>query len=115
MSDKIKLVIAFLLVVAGVTGFYALHESAAVVQLLVVLAGVAAGAAVAASSESGKRFLVFGKESVAEAKRVSWPTRKETMQTTAVVVVFAITMALFLWAVDSSLMFVVNKLMGRVE
>ncbi|MBI5919716.1 MAG: preprotein translocase subunit SecE [Nitrosomonadales bacterium] len=115
MSDKIKLIVAFLLVVAGVAGFYSLHESAAVVKLLSVLVGLAAGAAVAATSESGKRFLVFGKESVAEAKRVVWPSRKETMQTTAVVVVFAITMALFLWAVDSSLMFVVNKLMGRSE
>ena len=44
-----------------------------------------------------------------------WPTRKETMQTTAVVIAFAVTMALFLWAVDASLMLVVNKLMGRGE
>ena len=42
-----------------------------------------------------------------------WPTRKETLQTTGVVIAFAITMALFLWAVDASLMVMVNKLMGR--
>jgi len=44
---------------------------------------------------------------------VVWPTRKETMQTTGVVILFAIVMALFLWAVDASLLMVVNKLMGR--
>ncbi|HYR05148.1 MAG TPA: preprotein translocase subunit SecE, partial [Gallionella sp.] len=60
-------------------------------------------------------FFSFGRESVAEAKRVVWPTKKEAMQSTAVVVAFAITMALFLWAVDASLMLVVNKLMGRSE
>lgn len=115
MSDKIKLGVAFLLVVAGVAGFYALQESAAVLQFLAVLVGVAAGSAVAATTAPGKRFVVFARESVAEAKRVAWPTRKETMQTTGIVIAFAITMAVFLWLVDASLMFVVNKLMGRVD
>jgi preprotein translocase subunit SecE len=52
---------------------------------------------------------------VAEAKRVVWPTRKETIQTTAVVIAFAVVMALFLWAVDATLLSIVNKLMGRGE
>jgi preprotein translocase subunit SecE len=80
-----------------------------------VLAGVLSGAFLASTSESGKRFVAFGRDSIAEAKRVVWPTRKETLQTTGVVILFAITMALFLWLVDASLMAMVNKLMGRVE
>jgi len=113
MADKIKLLVAFLLVVAGVAGFYALQQSAAVLRLAAMLLGVELALAVAYTSEPGKRFLAFGKDSVAEAKRVVWPTRKETMQTTGIVVLFAITMALFLWAVDASLMLMVNGLMGR--
>jgi preprotein translocase subunit SecE len=46
---------------------------------------------------------------------VVWPTKKETMQTTGVVIAFAVVMALFLWAVDASLLLAVNKLMGRSE
>jgi preprotein translocase subunit SecE len=115
MADKIKLFIAVLLVVAGIAGFYYLHDSAAVLKLTSVLAGLLLAAGVAYTSEPGKRFFAFGKESVAEAKRVVWPTRKETLQTTAVVIAFAVTMALFLWAVDASLMVVVNKMMGRGE
>ncbi len=117
MADKIKLLVAFLLVVAGIAGYYYLqaHESAAVLKLASVLVGLVADAGVAWTSAAGQRFFVFGRESVAEAKRVVWPTRKETMQTTAVVIVFAIIMALFLWAVDSSLMLVVNLLMKRGE
>ena len=115
MADKIKLLVAFLLVIAGVAIYYYLHESAAVVRVLVVLLAVAMAGGLAFMTVSGRRFLVFGKDSVAEAKRVVWPTRKETMQTTGVVILFAITMALFLWAVDASLMMVVNKLMGRGE
>jgi preprotein translocase subunit SecE len=115
MSDKIKLLFAFLLVVAGIAGYYYLHDSAAVLRLLSVLAGVLFAAVVASTCESGPRFIAFGRDSVAEAKRVVWPTRKETLQTTGVVILFAITMALFLWLVDASLMTMVNKLMGRAE
>ncbi len=115
MLDKIKLVVAFLMVVAGIAGFYYLHESAAVLKLASVLVGLLLAAGVAWTSQPGKRFFAFGQDSIAEAKRVVWPTRKETLQTTAVVIAFAVTMALFLWAVDASLMIVVNKMMGRGE
>ncbi len=115
MADKIKLGVAFLLVAAGIAGFYALHESAAVVKLASVLLGLLLASAVTWTTEPGKRFFIFGRESVAEAKRVVWPTRKETIQTTGVVILFAVIMALFLWTVDASLMLVVNKLMGRSE
>ena len=113
MADKIKLVVAFLLIVAGIAGFYALRESAAVIRLAAILLGFALAVAVLWTTESGKRFFVFGKESAEEAKRVVWPTRKETIQTTGVVLLFAVIMALFLWAVDASLLVLVNKLMGR--
>jgi len=115
MADKIKLLVAFLLVVAGIAGFYSLHDSAAVLRLASVLVGLLLAVGVAWTSAPGKRFFAFGRDSVAEAKRVVWPTRKETLQTTGVVVAFAIVMALFLWAVDASLMVMVNKLMGRGE
>ena len=48
-------------------------------------------------SEPGKQFAVFAGESVAEVKKVVWPTRKETMQTTAAVFAFVVVMAVFLW------------------
>ncbi len=115
MADKIKLLVAFLLIVAGVVGYYALQDSAAVLRVLSVLLGVMFAAGVFWTTESGKRFFGFATESVAEAKRVVWPTRKETMQTTGVVILFALLMALFLWAVDASLLLIVNKLMGRGE
>ncbi len=113
MADKIKLLVAFLLVVAGVAAYYYLHESAMVLRVLVILLAVVLAGGLAFATASGAQFFAFSKDSVAEARRVTWPSRKEAMQTTGVVIVFAITMALFLWAVDASLMMVVNKLMGR--
>jgi len=115
MADKIKLLVAFLLVAAGVAGFYVLRDSALVLRVLSVLFGVLLAAGMFWTTASGKVFFGFAQDSVAEAKRVVWPTKKETMQTTGVVILFAVVMALFLWAVDASLLLIVNKLMGRGE
>jgi preprotein translocase subunit SecE len=117
MINVIKLGVAFLLVVAGIAGYYSLQEStmafAGVLRIFSILLGLLLAAGLLWTTESGKRFFSFGKESLAEAKRVVWPTWKETYQTTGVVVLFAVVMALFLWAVDSTLLFALNKLMGR--
>ena len=117
MLNVIKLSVAFLLVVAGIAGYYYLQGSAIafveVLRVISILLGLLLAAALVWTTEPGKRFLGFGKESIAEAKRVVWPTWKETYQTTGVVVLFAIVMALFLWAVDSTVLFTLNKLMGR--
>ena len=113
MADKIKIAVAVLLVAAGVGGFYYLEQSPMILRVLSVLAGLVAGAVVFLTSAPGKQFHGFAQESVAETKKVVWPTRKETLQTTGVVFVFMVVMALFLWAVDSSLLWVVKKLLGQ--
>ena len=69
-----------------------------------------AGAAVAWFSEPGKQFLVFAGESWTEVKKVVWPTRKETMQTTAAVFAFVVVMAVFLWMSDKTLEWVLYDL-----
>ena len=103
MADKIKFALALLLLAAGLAGFYLLGEQAMIVRVLSVLAGLGAGVAVAWFTEPGQRFFGFSKESVAEAKKVAWPTRKETMQTTGIVFGFVVVMAIFLWLTDKSL------------
>ncbi len=113
MTDKIKLLLAGLLLVAGLVGFYMLGDKPTIVRVLVVLGGVAAAFAVAWFSAPGREFAGFAKESVAEAKRVVWPTRKEAMQTTGIVFVFVVLMALFVFGVDTLLGVIVRTLMER--
>jgi len=112
MADKIKIVAAALLVVAGVAGFYYLGERAMIIRVAAVLLGFAAAAGVFATSQPGKEFYDYSQESIAETKKVVWPTRKETLQTTGIVFAFVVIMALFLWMVDASLLWVVKKLLG---
>jgi len=51
----------------------------------------------------------FMREVQVEAKKVVWPERKETVQSTLMVVVMVLFVALFLWLVDSSLSWLVQK------
>ena len=110
MVDTIKLIVAALLVAAGVAGYYALGEAALILRVLAVLAGIIAAAAVAAFSDRGREFIVFAREAVLETKKVVWPTRKETMQTTAAVFGFVVVMAVFLWVSDKTLEWVLYDL-----
>jgi preprotein translocase subunit SecE len=110
MADKLKFVAALLLVVAGIAGFYILSEQALVFRVLSVLLGLAAGVAVAWFTEPGQQFVVLARESVVEAKKVVWPTRKETMQTTGIVFAFVLAMAVMLWITDKSLEWVLYDL-----
>ncbi len=101
--DRLKIALAVLAVIAGLAGFYILGQQALALRIAVVLAGLIVGAGIAATSEPGKRFFAFGRESVAETKKVVWPSRKETIQTTAIVFGFVVMMAIFLWLTDKSL------------
>ena len=110
MADKLKFALALLLLVAGIAGFYLLSEQALVIRVLSVLLGIAAGAAVAWFTEPGQRFVVLGRESTAEAKKVVWPSRKETLQTTGIVFAFVLAMAIMMWITDKSLEWVLYDL-----
>jgi preprotein translocase subunit SecE len=111
IADKIKLGLAVVLVGAGVWAYYWLAERAFVLRLLAVVAGLAAGAAVAWLSAPGRQFIGFAFESWAEVKKVVWPTRKETIQTTAAVFAFVVVMAVFLWISDKTLEWVLYDLL----
>jgi preprotein translocase subunit SecE len=103
MIDKIKLGAGVLLVALGIVGYYWLSDSALILRILAVAAGMLAGAAVAWWSAPGREFAVFAGESIDEVKKVVWPTRKETIQTTAAVFAFVVVMAVFLWLTDKTL------------
>ena len=113
MLDNIKLLLAALFVAAGIAGFYMLTDMPTVVRVLSVLAGMAAAVGIAWFTVPGRQFFAFSQDAVTEARKVVWPTRKETMQMTGVVAVFVVVMALFLWMVDGSLMWLIKTLMNR--
>jgi len=114
LVDRIKIAVAALVAVGGLFAFYALvDKQPTVVRLAILLGAFALGAGIVWFTEAGRTFVAFARESMEEARRVVWPTRKETLQTTGVVFAFVFVMALFLWAVDFGLLWITQKLLGQ--
>jgi len=113
MVNKIKLLLSALLLIAGIAGFYLLADKPTVVRILAVLVGIGASIAVLWTTPVGQQALSFIGDAVVEARKVVWPTRKETIQTTMVVFVLVLVMAAFLAVVDIGFAFMVQWLMGR--
>ena len=113
--DNLKLALAVALVIGGVWAYYYFTDLAVVLRVLMVLGGLIAAGAVARFTEQGRELFVFGQEAWTEAGKVSWPTRKETLQTTLVVFAFVVVMALVLFAIDSTLAWLIKLATGRSE
>ena len=115
MVDNLKILLAVACVVGGVAAYYYFSDTALVLRVLMVMGGLVAAGGVAWLSTPGKEFFAFAQEAWQEAGRVSWPTRKETMQTTAIVFGFVVIMALILFSIDTTLAWIVKLLTGRGE
>ena len=112
MAERIKIAIAALLAVGGLVAYYVLADQPTAIRLAVLLGAVAVAVVVMAFTQAGRSFVAFSRESWEEAKRVVWPSRKETLQTTAVVFAFVCAMAIFMWLVDWGLTRVTQSLLG---
>jgi preprotein translocase subunit SecE len=110
-ADKAKLGLAVALVFASLVAFYLLAKQGQVAQWGALIAGLGASVVVFMSSELGKQFVAFGRDSWREVKKVVWPARKEAVQMTAYVFAFVVVMALFLWFTDKTLEWVFYDLL----
>ena len=110
--DLIKWLVVAALVVVGVSGnqFYSAEPILYRVLALLVIA-VAAGF-VALQTAKGQAFFGLVKEARIEIRKVVWPTRQETTQTTLMVVAVVLVMALLLWGLDSLLGWIVSLIVG---
>ena len=110
-ADKAKVGLAIALLLASLVSFYLLAKQGQLAQWGALLACLAIAIVVFMSSEVGRQFLAFGRDSVREVKKVVWPARKEAMQMTAYVFAFVVVMALFLWLTDKTLEWVFYDLL----
>jgi len=111
--DTVKLVAAAAILVGGIAAFYLLGTYPLAVRWAIVLASFGAGAFVALQSAQGRVFWQFVQGSRVELRKVVWPTRQETMQTTLVVFVAVIVMGVFFWVLDWVLGSVTHALTGQ--
>ncbi len=99
-SLDMMVVLAVVIALAGVCAFSLLSDQTLLVRLAALIGGLVLAVVVAYMSPAGKRFIAYGTESYDELRRVVWPTRKETLNSTGMVIAFVVVIAVFLFLVD---------------
>lgn len=110
--DIVKWLLAIALFAAAVVGNYMYADMPLLYRVLGVVALMLVSAGVAFTTLQGKAFLQLLKEANIERRKVVWPTRQETTQTTMIVVAVVFVMALILWGLDTLLGWLISLLVG---
>ena len=100
MIDTLKLLVGLVLLIASIVVFYLFPDASLLYRVLGLLAIAGVGAAIALTSAKGKGLLTFMGLARTEVRKVVWPSRQETMQTTLMVFIIVVILSIFLWFVD---------------
>jgi preprotein translocase subunit SecE len=111
--DPLKWLVVAVLVVAGVYGNSYFATASVLYRAIGLLVLAAVALWLAAQTAKGKAFVQLGYEARTEIRKVVWPTRQETTHTTLIVVVVVMILAVILWILDSSVSWLIAKLIGN--
>ncbi|MFU8832912.1 MAG: preprotein translocase subunit SecE [Wenzhouxiangella sp.] len=110
--DTLKWVVVALIVGGGIFGNWYFGYQPLLFRVMGLLVLAAAAVFVAGQTEKGSAIWTLMKEARGEIRRVIWPKREETVQTTVIVLVLVLIFALILWLLDSGLSWIVSALIG---
>lgn len=111
--DTLKLVLAVAFLVGGIVGYYYYEDESILLRVAGVLAGLAVAAVLAMLTDKGRELWRFIQGSRIELRKVIWPTRQETFQTTLTVFVFVLILSIFFWGLDFFLLWASRLLTGQ--
>lgn len=112
-SDVLKWFLFVTLLFAALVGNYYFRDYPFYVRTIGWGALLVVAAFIAATTEKGRWMLRFFRDSRQELRKVVWPTREETMQTTLVVAVMVAILSVLLWGVDGALVWLIGLLTGQ--
>ncbi|KAA1170466.1 preprotein translocase subunit SecE [Marinobacter salinexigens] len=110
--DTVKWLVVFVLIAIGVVGNQYFSAESLLYRVLALVGLAVVAALVALQTDRGRRFATLLKEARVEIRKVVWPTRPELVQTTLIVVVFVLVVALLLWGMDSLISLLVAGFIG---
>ena len=110
LLDTLKLLGSVLILLVGIVSYYYLIQVSILFRVLMVLASVVVSLVIFFQTQRGKTLWEFFQGSRVEIKKVIWPTRQETFQTTLTVFVFVLIMGIFFWLLDFLLLFLTNTI-----
>ena len=111
--DTLKLGTAVLLLAAAVVAFYRYDDQLLVLRVLGLLAVAGISIFIAAQSSAGRNIIGFISGAKTEVRKVVWPTRAETTQTTLAVMLMVVLVGIFLWLLDMVLLWAIQVLTGQ--
>jgi preprotein translocase subunit SecE len=110
--DVLKWLVVAFVVAVGVVGNQYFSAEPVLYRVIGILVLTAIAGFVAFSTAKGHAFFVLLKEARTEIRKVVWPTRQETTQTTLIVVAVVLVMALMLWGLDTLLGWLISLIVG---
>ena len=112
--DTPLLIAALLLLIGGMVSFYYFDpQLGKLARLGILLGGTAAAVFAVSRTTVGATIWSYLQGANVERRKVVWPTRQESVQTTLVIAVFVVIVALIMWGLDSALLAGVQYLTGR--
>ena len=113
MGDKLKLALAVSVVVTALVGFYVYADQSLLLRVIVLVGAMTVASVIATRTASGAAVWSFGRGALVEVRKVVWPTRQETIQTTLMVMVMVVIVGLILWIFDMLLAWGVQIMTGQ--
>ena len=111
--DTAKLVVSILVLIGGIVAFYHYGHLGLLYRVLGVLFSIFVSVGLLLTTAMGKEFLGFLVEARTEVRKVVWPTRQETVQSTLVVVALVFLVGLLLWTLDAALYWGISLMTGQ--
>ncbi len=111
--DAVKLVLVAAVLIGGIAAYYIFENESLLLRVAGVLVGFGLGAVIAFQSVQGQALWQFIQGSRGEIRKVIWPTRQETMQTTLTVLVFVLVIGVFFWILDFFLLWGTRIVTGQ--
>lgn len=110
--DAVKWTVALVLVALAVAGNIYFAQTPLLYRVLGVIIVAGLGVVIGFTTSKGRDLLDLARNAKKEIQRVVWPTRQETVQTTAIVMVAVLVVGLVLWLIDTLLGWGVSGIIG---
>ncbi len=113
--DTVKLIVAIIIIIASLVAYYYYAQESQLYRVLGVVGASILALGITATTQQGQHLLGFFREVRTELKKVVWPTRPETTQTTLIVLVMVFVVGIVLWLFDMFFFWGIQTLSGQVS
>ena len=108
--DTLKLMASASILFASIVSFYYFSEVSVLIRALVIIFSLVISLLIFFRTQRGIIFWEFLQGSRIEMRKVVWPTKQETIQTTLTVFIFVLILGIFFWLLDFILLYITTSI-----